>query len=103
MSYKVSDTDLANLIDGLVRDVTLSLNGIDEGTFSEGTLQTVLNNYSVLFASFESEEENEIALSSFVLSCLRGLSPGITNRNALLFQTRHMLCSVLFCARDAFS
>ena len=103
LSYKVSDTKLANLIDGLVRDVSLSLNGMDAGTFTEGSLQTVLNNYSLLFAAFESDNDEEIALSSFVLSCLQGLSPGITERTALLFQTRHMLCSVLFCARDTFS
>ena len=64
LSYKVSDTELANLIDGLIRDVSLSLNGMDAGTFTEGSLQTVLNNYSLLFAAFESDNDEEIALAS---------------------------------------
>lgn len=103
LSFSTANTDLANLVDGLVRNVSVALDGMDAGTFTESGLQTVLNNYVVLFSAYETDGERENALKSFVLSCLNGLDPGITERTSLLFRTRHMLCSVLFSSRETFA
>lgn len=102
LSYSTSQTNFANLIDGFVRDVGIALDGMDAGTFTESGLQTVFTNYSVLFSAFEPESDEETSLQTFILSCLNSLGPGVTERTALLFQTRHMLCSVLFSARETF-
>lgn len=103
VSYSTSDTELGNLLDSFVRDVGVALDKFDEGTFSESGVKTVLDNYIVLFSAYETEEEEKIELVSFVSSCLNRLDPGTTDRVSLLFQARHMVCSVLFSARDTFS
>lgn len=100
LSYSTSRKELGNLVDTLVRDVCIALDKMDEGTFTESGLRNVFQNYVILFSAYECETDEEKELVGFILSCLNGLDPGITERTNLLFQTRHMLCSVLFSARE---
>lgn len=103
LSFSTSSTKLANLIDDFIREINSCLNQIDSGTFSDGTLSALKDNYLVLFSAVEPKNEKETSLVSFIVSCLNSISPGTTERTSLLFQTRHMICSVLFSSRDAFS
>ena len=102
-SFSSSDTDLSGTVDKFVKEGVVILEKIDAGAFGDNTLRTFIDTYSVIFASFEREETEKKSFLSFVLSCLEGLDPGTTDRTSLLFQTRHMLCAVLFAARDALS
>ncbi len=103
LNYKSSNSELANLIDEFFRETSVCLDNIDGGTFSESSLSAVKDGYLVRFSALETKNDKEKSLVAFIISCLTSLNVGTTERTALLFQTRHMLCSVLFTAKDAFS
>lgn len=103
LSYSTSSTELANMIDSFVRETSSYLANVDDGSFTENSLSSVRDNYIVLFSSYKCKNDKEESLVSFIVSCLREISPGTTKRAQLLFTTRHMLCSVLFSSREAFS
>lgn len=103
LSYSTTSTDIAGLIDSFVRDMSIYLDNVDDGTFTENSLAMARDDYIVLFSSYEPKNDKETSLVSFILSCLDEIAPGTTERASLLFRTRHMLCSVLFAARETFS
>ncbi len=103
LTIKTSNTELGKLLDEFFKKTNVCLNNVDGGNFTESSLSTLKDGYLVRFSAIKTKNDKERSLVSFIVSCLNSLNVGTTERTALLFQTRHMLCSILFSAKDAFS
>lgn len=103
LTIKTSNTELGKLLDEFFKETNVCLNNVDGGNFTESSLSTLKDGYLVRFSAIKTKNDKERSLVSFIVSCLNSLNVGTTERTALLFQTRHMLCSILFSAKDAFS
>lgn len=102
VKFATRDTALGNLIEKFVKETTVCIEKTETGEYNENLLSSHINNYSILFSSFEADSEEKKDYLSFLTSCLHSVEPGVTERAIVLFRLRHMLCSAIFSAKDLF-